>query len=247
MVRKRIKPGTPVSLFRKLFADQRGNTAIIFGLAAVPLIALGGGAVDFSHRGNVRMDMQNAADSAALAAARILQRGEMAREEDREALETRAREAAASAFSARRWSKSDAASELMPQVQFANGGVTVEAATGVDTAFLTVIGIDELPAKVNSEVNLPPPILVEIALVLDYSKSMEEDDKYVRMTDAAETFIEKAARDRGDRTKIGIVPFSQYVYADMRGSDIRDTPPADANLTLSTCLLEPRLSLRGDR
>lgn len=228
--------GRSVSLIRSLAADQRGNTAIIFGLAIVPLVALGGGAVDFSRRADVRVEMQNAADSAAIAAARVLQSGEMTRDEDREALEDRAEAAARALFNAA-LANSSVDGEISPDVRFADGRVAVSASTSIDTAFLTVIGMDELPATVTSEVDLPPPILVEIAMVLDYSKSMEDDDKYLRMTDAATTFVNRAARDRGDRTQIGIVPFSEYVYADMRGSHIRDTSPVDANLTMSACLL----------
>ncbi len=58
---------------RSFLSDQRGNTAIIFAFAVAPLIALSGGAVDLSHRAQIRTEMQGAADTAALAAARTLQ------------------------------------------------------------------------------------------------------------------------------------------------------------------------------
>ena len=73
--------------------------------------------------------------------------------------------------------------------------------------------------------------------MLDYSGSMNDNGKYVRMTAAAQQFIEKVAKDRGDRTKIGIVPFSEYVLATVPGGMIRGTPAADANTPMTTCLL----------
>ena len=87
-----------------------------------------------------------------------------------------------------------------------------------------------------SEVNLPDPILIEIALVLDYSGSMNDNGKYSRMTAAARQFIDKVAQDNGERTKIGIVPFSEYVLATLPGGMIRGTPVEDANTPMTVCL-----------
>jgi hypothetical protein len=60
----------------------------------------------------------------------------------------------------------------------------------VGTSFLSVIGIDALAAPGFAEVNIPEMLLVEIAMVLDYSGSMREYNKYVRMTSAAQAFID---------------------------------------------------------
>ena len=51
--------------------------------------------------------------------------------------------------------------------------------------------------------------------------SMKQNSKYQRMTTAAQDFISKVAAERGDRTKIGIVPFSEFVYADAANADVR--------------------------
>jgi hypothetical protein len=57
------------------------------------------------------------------------------------------------------------------------------------------------------------------------------------MTAAARDFITKVATDRGDRSKVGIVPFSEYVHATVPGGMIRGTPAGDANTPMTTCLL----------
>jgi hypothetical protein len=56
------------------------------------------------------------------------------------------------------------------------------------------------------------------------------------MTDAATKFIGRVIKDRSDRTKIGIVPFSEYVRATVPGSVVRDTPAGDANTPMTVCL-----------
>jgi Flp pilus assembly protein TadG len=220
----------------KFWRDQRGNTAIIFGLAAIPLLALGGGAVDFAHRHQVRAELQAAADTAALAAARILQEGQMDREEDWDVLKAKA-EDTANRMLAAALAEVDVAGTPAIDIDLAEDALTISANYDVDTNFLGLIGIETLRAGALAEVNLPDPILVEIALVLDYSGSMADNNKYVRMTSAARGFIGKVKADRSDRSKIGIVPFSEYVYATMPGRYLRGTDIADANTPMTVCLL----------
>jgi Flp pilus assembly protein TadG len=225
-----------VRRLRKFWRDQRGNTAIIFGLAAIPLLALGGGAVDFAHRHKVRGELQSAADTAALAAARIIQTGQMDREEDLDALKVRAETAARRLLHAA-FAQIGISGTPSVNIDIGEDSLNVTTNYDVDTAFLGMIGIDSLRAGALSEVNLPDPILVEIAMVLDFSGSMRDNNKYVRMKEAARSFIAKIEEDRGERSKVGIVPFSEFVLARMPGGFIRGTPPEDANVSMTACLL----------
>jgi Flp pilus assembly protein TadG len=210
-----------VQLLRKLWENQAGNTAVIFGLAVIPLIALGGGIVDFAHRAKVRGELQSAADTAAIAAARVLQLGDLSRNSDEEALHADAVSAATDILNA---ALANLGGAEGANVDVEINGQTIEVSTNyaVDTSFLGVIGIQNLNAEAMAQVNLPDPILVEIAMVLDYSGSMKDAGKYARMTAAARNFIRKVERDRASTSQIGIVPFSEYVYAPMSTSDIRD-------------------------
>jgi Flp pilus assembly protein TadG len=54
--------------FRNFARNQSGATAIVFGLALVPVVGAAGIAVDYSRAGEARQALQNAVDSAALAA-----------------------------------------------------------------------------------------------------------------------------------------------------------------------------------
>lgn len=55
-----------VQPFRKFFAADRGNVALTFGIAAVPLVIAAGSAVDYSRGNSAQAAMQGALDSTAL-------------------------------------------------------------------------------------------------------------------------------------------------------------------------------------
>ena len=118
-----------------------------------------------------------------------------------------------------------------------NDGVTIDAHYEMKTSFLGVIGMNTLPVNALAEVHLPAPTLVEMAMVLDFSGSMVTNDKYIRMRDAAIEFINKVKRDRADRTKIGVVPFSKYVYATLPGAMIRGTDAGQATTMMNACMM----------
>lgn len=220
---------------KKIWADQGGNTAMMFGLAIIPILALSGGAVDFSYRADTRTQLQSAADSAALAAARTIQEGQTSGKVKWGKLKKSAQAAAEKMFAASQTGDLNRTTRK-PRIKISRNSVTVDASTSVPTSFLAILGVDKLQADAHAEVGIPDPVSVEIALVLDYSKSMEENDKYVRMTAAAQSFVNKVAAERGNNTKIGIVPFSEYVYATVEGRHVRDTAPGDANKPVTVCL-----------
>jgi Flp pilus assembly protein TadG len=222
--------GTHVRRLLNLWRDTGGNTAIIFGLAAIPLLALGGGAVDFAARARVRGEMQSAGDTAALAAARQVQDAQLKRDstwsENWIQLQHKAEQTARNLLAA-----GIKGTEGSPHfdVSINEEAVIIHAHYDMKTSFLGVIGMNTLAANTLSEVRLPDSTLVEISLVLDYSLSMNQNNKYQRMTAAARDFITKVGNERGERTKIGIVPFSEFVYADVANSDARAPDTSGTN------------------
>jgi Flp pilus assembly protein TadG len=206
---------------QRLLRDQQGNTAIIFGLAIIPLIALGGGIVDFAHRANVRGELQTAVDTAAIAAARAVQHEQLSETEEQDEIDAAATDAARKMLDAG-LAKIGGSNAANVSVDVDGEVIRISTHYDVDTSFLGVIGIKTLAAEAMAEVNLPDLVRVEVAMVLDYSKSMEDDDKYARMTSAARDFIAKVAKDRAETSKVGIVPFSQYVYTRIDSSYVRD-------------------------
>lgn len=219
---------------RRLWADQRGNTAILFGLAVVPILALSGGALDFTQRGRIRTEIQSASDAAALAAARMLQEGQTADKVRWGKLKGQARKTARDVYDAS--VARSGAKKTAPDIFIDDEIVRVSADVAVPTSFLAVIGISSLPAKAMAEVEVPDPITVEIAFVLDYSGSMAKNEKYARMTTAATGFIQKVADTRAERTKIAVVPFSEFVYATVPAGNVQGTANKDAKTARTTCL-----------
>ena len=55
------------SLLNRFRKDRRGNIAVIFGIACIPLISAIGCAVDYSEATRIKAKLQSAADAAAVA------------------------------------------------------------------------------------------------------------------------------------------------------------------------------------
>lgn len=58
----------PKDLFRRFASDERGNIAIVFALATVPMVALVGAAVDYSRASSAKSYLSGVADAAVLEA-----------------------------------------------------------------------------------------------------------------------------------------------------------------------------------
>lgn len=56
-------------LLAKLFRNERGNVAVIFGFAAIPIIGVTGMAIDYTRASHFRSVLQSAVDASALAGA----------------------------------------------------------------------------------------------------------------------------------------------------------------------------------
>ena len=54
------------SLMNRFRRDQRGNIAVIFAIAAIPLISAVGCAIDYSEATRIKAKLQSAADAAAV-------------------------------------------------------------------------------------------------------------------------------------------------------------------------------------
>ncbi len=184
--------------------DARGNIAIITALAAIPLFAVAGGAVDMAGRNSLEASLQKAVDAATLAGAAF--------EDDREqkirkivmqTLETNQSKLAG---------KVDT-KNLDIKVNISSDGVIqVSASTTYKTTLTRVVGINGLAAKAIAEARMGQAG-AEIALVLDTTGSMA-GSKIATLQEAARQFVDTAFQPnslRADSVKAAIVPYSQYV------------------------------------
>ena len=93
------------------------------------------------------------------------------------------------------------------------------------TAFMRVAGYNTIDIGSSVTVNIPGEKKAEIALVLDYSGSMNQftsgGQKYVVMRDAAIEMVEDLTdEDAADRVQFGLVPFSHHVRVTLPGARV---------------------------
>lgn len=208
-------------------SNQSGVVAMVTALALTVLMIVGGMAIDYGRAINKRTQLQTAADAAVLAAA-----------SDTNLSET-ARAAAVQTEMSSRLAGLGYEASVTPSVR--GEEVRVDVTASIGTSLLAAVGIDRVDLRVRSGAVVAQPTSAEISLVLDYSGSMGRNNKYQTMRDAALKLIDDltgptvpaAARDR---VKIGMVPFSDYVYSDMVTDYIRDVHPDHFGLTVRACL-----------
>ena len=58
-------------LVQRLICDFRGNASILFGLLLLPIVGLIGLSIDYARAMHARSELQEAADAAAIAGARL--------------------------------------------------------------------------------------------------------------------------------------------------------------------------------
>lgn len=202
---------------RSLAGDDRGNVAMMTALAIIPLAVASLGAVDLTRGIAARVELQDALDAAALAAGR-------SSTQDPNELDSIGK-------------------RILNQNLTANGGLTVTNSSftfgedgrvlaSVDASYQPLLGGLGGDGKVSArtEVKRANSIL-EIALVLDNTKSMDTNNKISNLRNAATKFVEvmKKAADQSVEPKavqISLVPFSNTVRV---GSTYRDAAWMDQN------------------
>ncbi len=188
-------------LVGRFAGDRSGTVAVVFGIALIPMIMAAGAALDYMRAYTAQSRLQHALDSAALAAASA-----------RGLTDSERIELAVAAFNAN-YPAEKLGVPAAPDIRIGDGTVVARARAELPTTLMNIVGIDTLSVGSNSEVTLPGVKDAEIALVLDYSESMNQRGKYQAMRDAAIKLVDTLSQQRRDETvKFGLVPFSHHVY-----------------------------------
>lgn len=194
--------------FKRYSKAEAGNTAILFAMTLVPMLAAAGAAIDFVSFYNTRNHMQAALDAGSLAGATAA--GATTAERIQIATDT---------FNANM--KASDLSNSTIKVTFTPKAKTVEgnASLEMPTTLMSLVGIDLMDVATNSEVSIPTDKNAEIAFVLDYSGSMNEvagsQVKYVAMRDAVTKLVDDLTASNASKLKFALVPFSDQVYTDI--------------------------------
>ncbi|MAU61603.1 TadE/TadG family type IV pilus assembly protein [Parvibaculum sp.] len=191
----------PIQRFlRKFFTDRRGNFAMIFALAAIPLVIAAGAAVDISRAYIVENRLKAALDAAALAVGGATGKTQAQLEEIAQAY-----------FDANYPGEKLGVPGAVSVLQNGNT-VTLAATAELPTSLMGIVGINTLDIGASSQVTRQGRKL-ELALVLDVTGSMASGGRMTALKDASEMLLdilETSGAVPGD-IKVSIVPFDTEV------------------------------------
>jgi Flp pilus assembly protein TadG len=194
------------SLSRSLGAfrrDRRGNVAITFAIATLPMVGAVGYAVDYSHANNVKAALQAALDSTALMLAR-----------DAASLSSTELDAKALSYFTAMFNRPEAKDIKIKASYTTSGGskIVVDGSATVPTTFLGVVGYNDLTVG-GSSTTAWGSTRLRVALALDNTGSMASDGKMTALKSATKdllTQLKNAASQNGD-VYVSIIPFAKDV------------------------------------
>jgi Flp pilus assembly protein TadG len=165
------------SLLRRFRSDSRGNIAVIFGMALIPVMAAVGSAVDYSLATRMQAKLQSAADAAAVAAISQNSRGWNAamtmtgdgRISVAENDATAVFNGNTSAYSSQLLKVSSTPTVTKTGIKLAS---SVQFSADVQVVFMKVMGYSKLTVSGSSSASASLPPFLDFYLMLDVSGSM---------------------------------------------------------------------------
>lgn len=200
---------------RKFARAKRGNVAVIFALAMIPVVGGVGGAVDFSRAYVAKARLLDAIDSAALAVgtSQLTELGDM--------------QVMAQKFFDANYDVSLLGGGATITLSVSDGVITVNADTHIETLLLGVVGMETIEVSAHTEV-VKESKAIEVAMVLDNTGSMGSGGKIDALKLASQSLVDIlfGSNETHPKLKIGLVPFSQSVNV---GPDKKMSGWMDAN------------------
>lgn len=210
---------TLISRFR---SSSRGNFAVTMALALLPVMLAAGAAVDYSRMSSAHSQVQEAVDTAVLAAAAF------------EGSDDQRIAHGIDVFEAN-MATDFAGFKPAIKITISPEGLVAGSAHGdLESTFLGIAGIMQTGINGYAEVRTGGSMdKAEIVFVLDYSSSMT--GQYEAMRDAAISLINKITANGSNKNiRIGLVPFSREVYASLDGRYVHG---GTAGETWSNCTI----------
>ncbi|MEO0382138.1 MAG: TadE/TadG family type IV pilus assembly protein [Pseudomonadota bacterium] len=188
--------------FKSFVCDQRGVVAIIFGIAAIPIMGMVGASLDYSRAANVQTQLQDALDGAILTAAHERQLSDTQLEA---AVRTQIEAMVGGAHGANSLTLNISRSPDDDTL------VDITATMKVATTILDIMGVNDIVVGANAAVGVDFQSL-EVALVLDNTGSMRSSNRIGSLREAALDFVD-VVTDEGeaDNVKISLVPYTAQV------------------------------------
>jgi Flp pilus assembly protein TadG len=189
---------------------DKGNVAVIFAIASLPVFALVGAAVDYTRVSNARASMQAALDSTALMLSKDLASG-VIRSSD---LDAKAKAYFAGLYTNTQATVAAGDIHAAYTAKDSQGysTINVTSSASLTTDFLKVAGVPQIGFTTSSTATWGNSRL-RVALALDNTGSMAEDGKMNALIPAAKNLVDqlKATSATNGDVYISIVPFSRDV------------------------------------
>lgn len=201
-----------------------GSVAVAFGLAIPAIIGAVGVSVDISQAYLVQERLSHALDAAALAAA-------ASSETDQEVIEQRVQD-----FIDANYPPGKVGYTLDIDVVINDNEIAVTGNARLDTSFMRIVGIETVDVSTSTVVQRDV-LGIEVALVLDNTGSMSENDNIIALKEATTNFINVMFDETSDpeTVKIGLVPYSNSVRVGHYGlGQNADGTPYDSGYTFVT-------------
>lgn len=216
-------------LGRRLAGDARGNVAMLFGLSLPVLILMTFGGVDIHRMSTVKVNLQDALDAAALAAAR----SPYTQDADLQRVGLAALKANLQAYP-NVTLEEDQTHFTLDDEDVVIADARVQVKTLVANIFLPPYGQlmdDYLPVGGHSEVDRSSRN-IEVALVLDVTGSMA-GDRISALKAAAKDLVDIIVQpvQTPYYSKLALVPYSMGVNVGSSANALRGTPLTSTNIT----------------
>ncbi len=204
------------STLRAFCHARRGNVAVTFAFAVIPVIGFIGAAYDYSHANSVKADMQAALDATALMLAK-----------DASSLNQTALSQKAAAYFTALFKHPEATiTSTSATYDPTASTVKVSATADVPTTFLRMLDLMDLKPLQDvsiggSSTTTWGSTRLRVALVLDNTGSMADDGKLAALQSATKsllTQLQGAATTNGD-VYVSIVPFVKDVSVNVANYD----------------------------
>ena len=192
------------SLVARFAASRRGNVAVIFAIALIPVIAAMGVAVDYTRAAQTSTEMQDALDAASLALSRRSDLSSMT--------QAQIQKFAEDYFSANFQNSELQNLTLTASYTVTGPSVTISASAKMPTDFMGIVGTKDVPIG-RSSTTIWGEAKLRVALALDNTGSMASSSKMTALKTATHNLLDQlnsAATIDGD-VYVSIIPFVKDV------------------------------------
>ena len=186
---------------RRFMRNERGNIAITFALALIPVCILIGGAMDFSRAMSAKRQLRDTLDGAALAIAGVPN-----------FTQPQAEQIAKDFATANFPSQAIGAPAKIDSVTFDDISVNINGSANVPTTMLDLIGMTDIKVTTTTVVDRSG-WNVEAAVALDITGSMA-GSRLTALKTAAKDFVDTVVQDVQSpyTSKVALAPYSNAVF-----------------------------------